>query len=291
MGIELNGNKMVPMMRDVYGGLNVCQLRMKPTGNGFTWWTHYKGNTAGTSSTITAYKEIWPNQFNTGEEVVNSGGSRATVNVGNIGTRLWTPGLSYRPCGGHIEGTGSIRAENGSYSNSIFNPQVAGISSALKDIKYTTNNEVAWETSSTARINVENSFWQSSDPYKFSAFAYYLINVYNMPLSLGTNPFVWNIYSSFKEGNTAKYGSNNCTTDVVATKAIDTGNYQTWLVKSKNTSNYLLKQDNPYQSSFADFLYNLAYVDFPRLKINTTTSNGWFQVISMGMEFWCTQHS
>lgn len=292
MALEMNGNKMVPMCKDSIGGVSVICMRKAAPSGGFQWYTHYKNDTVGTINTVSTFKEVFPNQYNEGYEVIRSNPrTEALVYVGNVGTLLHTPSLSNRPCAGHINGTGNTRAENAEYSNGIFTPMTSGINNSYKLMRYTTNNEVSWPTSNYYRLNVENSFYQSGDPFKFSAYAYYLLNVYNMPLTLDSNPFLWKICSSYKTGGVPSYGENDCTQDVTTHKVIDAVGCQTWLIKSKNTSNYLLKQDNPYQSSFADFLYNLAWIDLPRLKISVTTSEGWFQVASVGMEFWCYQHS
>lgn len=291
MALEMNGNKMVPMAKDSLGGISVICMRKAAPSGGFQWYTHYKDDVAGTVNTVSTFKEVFPNQYNDGYEVIRANPrTESLVPVGNIGTLLHTPSLTNRPSAGHINGTGNIRADNAEYSNGLFTPKTSGINNSYKLMRYTTNSEVTWPSSNYYRLNVENSFYQSSNPYKFSAYAYYLLNVYNMPLALDSNTFLWKIYSSYKVGSTAMYGENDCTQEVTTHKVIDGVGYQTWLIKSKNTNNYLLKQDNPYQSSFADFLYNLAWIDLPRLRINTTTNQGWFQVASVGMEFWCYQH-
>lgn len=295
MSIELNGNKMVPLMKDSYGSVSAVNIRKKVPSGGFQWYTHYVGDAVGTvmSLSTTSYKEVWPNQYNEGYEVIRSNPrTEALVHVGNIGTLMYVPDLTHRPSAGHINGTGNVRAEYGTYSNNTFTPYSTGTSQASKFLTYTSNNEVSWPYNQKFRLQTENSFWDSSNPFKFEAFAYYLVYVYNMGLSLDNNPFRWNIYSSYKQNNISYIGENNCTQDVVATRVLNNTGYEAWLIKSKKSSSgYLLKQDNTYQSSFADFLYNLKYVDFPQLRIGTTTSQGWFQIVSMGMELWCYQHS
>lgn len=289
---------MVPMMKASHGGVSVVRMRRKVGGSGFSYWTHYKNDTIATTNTIgsNGYKEIWPNQYNYGAERVGENPVRmAYGTVGNIGTLLYVPGLQYRPAAGMINNTGYIRAENAEYDyySHTFKPLVAGSSSAEKFVTFTTNNEVTWPAGSTLRLNTENSFW-NRDFCVFSAFAYYLLYVYNMDLSLDTNPLRWNVYSRYKINGTGDYtGENNFTQDAVAEKVIDGIGYEAWLIKSKPVAygvqggQYTLMPDNPYRPESADCTFWMHYVDFPTLKIAVNAYQGWFQVVAMGMEFWC----
>ena len=279
---------MVPMMKDVRDVLSVPRIvRAAPSG-GFEYYIHYANDRYG-STNVLNIKEVWPNAFNSGLERTGPGGFGTHI-VGNIGTLLYSPDIQYMPSAGHIGGTGNVRASSAIYSNGKFTPTTNGMSSAFKRVSYTQTNEVSWPYNEKWRLKVEGSFYDR-DAVEFRAFAYYLLNVYNMDLSLDSNPFRWNIYSNYRESGIVKTGENNVTQDVTAQKVIDGTGYKAWLIKSKISSgNYLFRQDNPYQSTLPGLIYALKYVDMPSLMIDVTTNTGWFQVTAMGMEFWCQEY-
>lgn len=286
--ILYEGKKMVPMMKDNRDILSVPRLLMAAPDGGFQYYVHYAGDRYGTINTINV-KEVWPNAFNDALERSNGGGISLKT-VGNIGTLLYSPAIQYMPSAGHINGTGSVRAESAIYSNGKFTPTTLGMSSAFKRVEYTQTNEVSWPYNEKWRLQVGGSFYDQ-DAVQFKAFAYYLINVYNMDLSLGTNPFRWNIYSNYRENGVVKTGENNVSQDVTTHLVIDGVSYKAWLIKTEiQSDNYSFWPDNPYQPTYPDLIYRLQYVDMPSLMIDVTTDTGWFQVTSMGMEFWCHQY-
>lgn len=290
MTIEYNGVKMVPMMKDNRDILSVPRLLRAAPSGGFQYYVHYANDRFGTINTINV-KEIWPNAFNSGMERGSSGSFSDAVPVGNIGTLLYIPSISYMPSAGHINGTGNVRAESASYSNGTFTIKTLGMSSAVRLVQYTQTPEVSWPYNEKWRLQTDGSFYDN-DLYEFNVFAYILLNVYNMDLSLGSNPFRWNIYSNYRENGTVKVGENNCTQDVTAQKVIDGASYETWLIKSRKSSSkgYRLVPDLPYQSAYPYSISNLDYIEFPKLLIDVTENTGWFQVTAMGMEFWCSQY-
>jgi len=287
MTIEYNGVKMVPMMKDNRDILSVPRLLRAAPSGGFKYYVHYANDMYGSVNTINV-KEIWPNAFNWGMD--RHPGGMAEEIVGNIGTLLYIPSISYMPSAGHINGTGNVRAESASYSNDTFTIKTLGMSSAVRLVQYTQTPEVSWPYNEKWRLQTDGSFYDN-DLYEFRAFAYILLNVYNMDLSLGSSPFRWNVYSKYKDpsDNIVKSGDNICRQSVTAQKVIDGASYETWLIKSKkeSSSGYLLKQDNPSVPNYPNWISNLEYIEFPQLKINVTENTGWFQVTAMGMEFWC----